>query len=61
MNKSKILFLTGIIAGTGAFVAFLTQLETAQYILGFISIAAFAISEKIESRRDGLKDTDIAE
>lgn len=59
MTTSKISFLIGIIAGIGAFVSSLAELEQLQYILGFATIVAFAISERYESRAHGIKDTDI--
>ena len=59
MTTSKISFLIGIIAGIGAFVSFLAESEPAQYILGFATITAFAVSERYESRTHGIKDTDI--
>lgn len=52
MNRSKITFLIGVLAGAASFAVCLADIEIVQYILAFVSIAAFALSDRLEQKRN---------
>lgn len=46
MKRKKTLFLFGICAGLASFAACLADMEMAQYITAFVTLTAFALSDR---------------
>lgn len=50
MKATKILFFIGLIAGICTWIACVADKEIIQYVFGFISLVAFAISDMVDKR-----------